>query len=51
MVEAIEFPHLAHKYDVSGVPKTVINETVQFVGAVTEAEFITQILNAESATP
>ena len=36
MVEAIEFPHLAQRYMVSGVPKTVINENVSFVGAMPE---------------
>ena len=29
MVEAIEFPHLSNKYHVHGVPRTVINETIQ----------------------
>jgi glutaredoxin-like protein len=36
MVEAIEFPHLAMKYQVQGVPRTVINETVHIEGAVPE---------------
>lgn len=35
MVEAIEFPDLSSKYDVSGVPKTVINSgKTEQVGAV-----------------
>ena len=33
MVEASTFPHLAVKYGVSGVPKTIINETADLVGA------------------
>ena len=33
MVEASTFPHLAVKYGVSGVPKTIINETAELVGA------------------
>lgn len=36
MVEATEFPHLANKYQVMGVPRTVINETIQIEGAVPE---------------
>jgi predicted DsbA family dithiol-disulfide isomerase len=36
MVEAMEFPHLATKYQVMGVPRTVINETIQIEGAVPE---------------
>ena len=36
MVEVIEFPHLATKYQVMGVPRTVINETIQLEGAMPE---------------
>jgi predicted DsbA family dithiol-disulfide isomerase len=36
MVEASEFPHLANKYQVMGVPRTVINETIHIEGAVPE---------------
>ena len=37
MVEATEFPHLANKYNVSGVPHTVIGDSVQpMVGAYPE---------------
>lgn len=38
MVEASEFPHLANKYQVSGVPHTVIGDSSQaMVGAYPEA--------------
>jgi glutaredoxin-like protein len=46
MVEATEFPHLAQKYQVFGVPKTVINESVFIDGAVPEAVFLDHILRA-----
>ncbi len=36
MVEVIEFPHLATKYQVMGVPRTVINENIHIEGAVPE---------------
>ncbi len=36
MVETTEFPHLANKYQVMGVPRTVINETIHIEGAVPE---------------
>ena len=36
MVEVIEFPYLATKYQVMGVPRTVINETIQLEGAMPE---------------
>jgi len=42
MVEISEFPHLAVKYAVQGVPKTVINETHDFLGSQSE----TQVLRA-----
>ena len=44
MIEATEFPHLAHKYNVAGVPRTVINETVAIEGAVPEETFLDHIL-------
>lgn len=46
MVEAIEFPHLAVKYHVHGVPKTVVNETFFIEGAMPEVPFVQQIIKA-----
>ncbi len=46
MVEAIEFPHLAVKYHVHGVPKTVVNETFFIEGAMPEVPFVQQIVKA-----
>jgi glutaredoxin-like protein len=46
MVEAIEFPHLAVKHAVMGVPKSVINETHYVEGAVPEKSFVDKLLNA-----
>lgn len=37
MVEAQEFPHLSQKYQVMGVPRTVINETAHLEGAAPES--------------
>ncbi len=48
MVESTEFPHLANKFNVYGVPKTVVNETVTFEGAVPEEEFLAHVLEAVS---
>ncbi len=44
MVEATEFPHLANKYDVYGVPRTVINETLHIEGAVPEPMLVNELL-------
>ena len=46
VVEVQEFPMLAQRYMVSGVPKTVINNSVQFVGAVSEDAFVDKVLEA-----
>ena len=46
MVEAIEFPHLANKYQVYGVPLTVINEKVRVEGAVPEPRLMQELLRA-----
>ena len=49
MIEASEFPHLAQKYEVTGVPRTIINETVIIEGAVPEDAFLEHILKAAEA--
>ncbi len=46
MVEAIEFPHLSNKYQVQGVPRTVINETVHQEGAAPEAMLLEKLQQA-----
>ena len=46
MVEAIEFPHLSERYGVEGVPKIVINDSVEFVGAYPEEAYLEYVLEA-----
>jgi glutaredoxin-like protein len=46
MVEAIEFPHLANKYSVYGVPRTVINDSVHQEGAMPEPMMLAKLLEA-----
>ena len=48
-VEATEFPDLARKYQVSGVPKTIVNDAVEILGAIPESAFVEQALSALSA--
>lgn len=50
MIEAAEFPHLAQKYNVMGVPKVVINEQIEFVGALPEENFLQQVLLVQRPT-
>lgn len=51
MVESIEFPHLANKYQVYGVPRTVINETIHQEGAVPEPMMLAKLLEAVGQAP
>lgn len=46
MVEATEFPHLTQKYQVIGVPRTIINESIVVEGAVPEETFLDHVLKA-----
>ena len=46
VIEATEFPELSRAYRVMGVPKVVINDRVQFEGAVPEPEFLGAVLQA-----
>ena len=49
VIDAQEFPDLAQKYGVIGVPKVVINEKIEFVGAFNEDLFAEQaVLGAYS---
>jgi len=49
-VDATEFPELAQRYQVAGVPRTVINETVYVEGAVPEAMLMAQLIPLLQAT-
>lgn len=44
MVESMEFPQLANKYQVYGVPRTVINDVVHIEGAVPEAHLVENLM-------
>ena len=43
-VEATEFPDLARKYSVTGVPKTVVNDSIEILGALPPDAFVAQAL-------
>ncbi len=47
IIEIVEFPHLIQKYHISGVPKVIINEKVEFVGALPEETFVAQIIESQ----
>jgi glutaredoxin-like protein len=46
MIEAQEFPHLSTKYQVMGVPRTVINETTHIEGAAPEPMVLEKLQEA-----
>jgi predicted DsbA family dithiol-disulfide isomerase len=46
VIEANEFPELSRAYQVSGVPKVVINDRVEMVGAYPEPQFLEAVLQA-----
>ena len=46
MVEATEFPHLAVRYNVRGVPRTVISEKHSIEGALPESHFVQKVIEA-----
>src|SRR3954462_29848 len=52
-VEATEFPDLARRYRVTGVPKTVIDETIEILGGLPQDMFVEQALAGrdDSASP
>lgn len=42
-IDATEFPDLVRRYNVNGVPKTVINDSIEILGAAPEEELVTAI--------
>jgi glutaredoxin len=44
VIDSSEFPTLAQKYAVIGVPKVVINEKVEFMGAFSEDLFAEHVV-------
>jgi hypothetical protein len=46
IVEASEFPGLSQQYAVYQVPKTIINDAAEVLGAVPETEFVKAIVAA-----
>ena len=46
VVEVSEFIDLAQRYQVQGVPITVVNDRVEVLGAVPEPRFVQEVLKA-----
>jgi hypothetical protein len=46
VIEANEFPSLSARYAVQAVPKTVVNDRVELIGAMNEERFVREALRA-----
>lgn len=42
-IDATEYPDLVRRYNVNGVPKTIINDSIEIVGVAPEEEIVTAI--------
>jgi predicted DsbA family dithiol-disulfide isomerase len=45
-VSAVEYPDLVRQYRITGVPKTVIDDTADILGAIPEAQFVQAVIDA-----
>jgi predicted DsbA family dithiol-disulfide isomerase len=43
-VSAVEFPDMVRRFRITGVPKTVINESADILGAVPEPAFVETVV-------
>ena len=50
-VEATEFMDLSRRYRVTGVPKTIVNETIEILGALPEEQFVESALQTVDESP
>ena len=46
VVEVSEFVDMLQRYQVQGVPKTVVNDRIEMVGAYLEPRFMQEVLKA-----
>jgi predicted DsbA family dithiol-disulfide isomerase len=46
VVEVSEFIDMAQRYRVQGVPKTVVNDRIEIMGALPEHRFLQEVLKA-----
>lgn len=44
VIEATEFPELVQRYQVTGVPKTVVDDQIEILGVQPEEVFVQQAL-------
>jgi glutaredoxin-like protein len=44
-IDATEYHDLVRRYNVNGVPKTIINDALEIIGAATEADLVEAVVN------
>ncbi|MCC6988561.1 MAG: thioredoxin family protein [Acidobacteria bacterium] len=50
-VDAQEFMDLSRRYRITGVPKTIVNDTVEILGGLPEADFVDAVLQRTDDAP
>jgi glutaredoxin-like protein len=50
-VEATEFMDLARRFRVTGVPKTIVNDSIEILGALPEDQFVRTVVGAPDNPP
>ena len=50
-VQATEFYDLARQFRVNGVPKTVVNDEIEILGALPESSFVSAVLGLDDSIP
>jgi predicted DsbA family dithiol-disulfide isomerase len=50
-IEATEFMDLSRRYRVTGVPKTIVNDTIEILGALPEDQFVDAALHTTDESP
>jgi hypothetical protein len=50
-IEATEFMDLTRRFRVTGVPKTIVNDTVEIMGALPEGMFVRAALQIPEEVP
>jgi predicted DsbA family dithiol-disulfide isomerase len=48
-IEATEFMDLSRRFRVTGVPKTIVNDTVEIMGALPEEMYVKAVLQLDDA--
>ncbi len=50
-IEATEFMELSRKFRVTGVPKTIVNDTIEIMGALPENMYVRAVLQLDDQEP